>query len=90
MNNHPMYTQPVSHSGIFPADATPEYCVAAWLDLMRAGDKLLRAGLRMEIGPDGDLEAAYRRWYADRCDEHTKTLIRMLSELSRREVRHAG
>ena len=76
--------------GVFPLDATPEYCVAAWIDLMRTGDKLLRAGLRMDGGPDGDLEAAYRQWYAARCEEHTKNLVRMLTELSRREACHAG
>jgi hypothetical protein len=37
---------------------------AAWMDLMEACELLLQAGLRQKIGPDGDLKAAYRAWYA--------------------------
>ena len=32
---------------------------------MRTTDKLLLAGLRRKIGPEGDLIAAYQQWYAD-------------------------
>jgi hypothetical protein len=41
-----------------PKSATPEQCIAAWLDLMEACDQFVLAGLRREIGPDGDLKAA--------------------------------
>ena len=36
-------------------------CGAEWLDLLQTAEKLVRAGLRREIGPEGDLGAAYRR-----------------------------
>lgn len=43
-----------------PANWTPQMGVALWIDLV-AAEQLLLAGLRREIGPDGDLGAAYRR-----------------------------
>ena len=47
----------------------PAARIARWLDLMRTTDKLLLAGLRQKIGPEGDLNAAYQKWYSDhRCD----------------------
>jgi hypothetical protein len=50
-----------------------------WLDLMRTCDKLLLAGLRTEIGPQGDLRAAYRAWYADWCRQHDLVVSRLLA-----------
>jgi hypothetical protein len=47
-------------------------CGAEWLDLLHTGEKLLLAGLRREIGPDGDLRAAYRSWYREQMDEHDR------------------
>ena len=45
-------------------------CGAEWLDMLRTGEKLVLAGLRREIGPAGDLQAAYRRWYEEQMREH--------------------
>jgi len=64
-----------------PASATPRQRIAIWLDLMRAGDKLLLAGLSRELGPDGDVQSAYRRWYAEHMREHDRTVARMLAGL---------
>jgi hypothetical protein len=36
---------------------------------MRTTDKLLLAGLRAKVGPDGDIGAAYRRWYSEHMRE---------------------
>jgi len=47
-------------------------CGAEWLDLLHTCEKLLLAGLRREIGPDGDLQTAYRRWYREQMDEHDR------------------
>jgi len=63
-----------------PDDATPAQCVAMWVDLMNACEQFLLAGLRREIGPQGDLRAAYRQWYAERMEEHD----RMIRQLARR------
>jgi hypothetical protein len=42
------------------------------------------AGLRREIGPDGDLKAAYRGWYKKEMEEHDKMIFHMMEELSKR------
>ena len=36
---------------------------AAWHQAMELSHEMLMAGLRQKIGPDGDLQAAYREWY---------------------------
>lgn len=69
-----------------PASATSQQCIAAWIDLLRCGDKLLMAGLRRDIGPDGDLNAAYRKWYEERRKEHNQDVAHMLDELHTREA----
>ena len=57
--------------------------IATWLDLMRTTDKLLLAGLRRRIGPDGDLKAAYREWYAEQTREHDEAMLRIVHGLAR-------
>ena len=37
-----------------------------WYVAMDASHTMLMAGLRHKIGPDGDVEAAYRQWNKDR------------------------
>jgi hypothetical protein len=44
-----------------PEDLIPSQAFALWVDLMNSCEQLLLAGLRREIGPDGDLRAAYRK-----------------------------
>jgi hypothetical protein len=65
-------------------DATPGQCVRAWIDVMRTCDQFLLAGLRQEIGPEGDLGAAYRQWYEKEMEEHDKMLLHMMEEFQRR------
>lgn len=67
-----------------PVPATPEQGIAQWLDLMDTCERFLLAGLRREIGPDGDLKAAHRKWYAEQMKEHDRMMIHMLQELDRR------
>ena len=67
-----------------PPDATPQQCVAAWLDLLDATEQLLLAGLRREIGPNGDLEAAYRQWQRARNEEHYQMLVKMRERIAAR------
>jgi hypothetical protein len=57
--------------------ATSAERIALWLDLMRTSDKLLLAGLRRKIGPDGDLNAAYQEWYDDYMRDHQKVVERI-------------
>lgn len=67
-----------------PDRETREQYVAAWLDLMTASEELLLAGLRREVGPDGDVMAAYRKWYADQMEEHARMLEHLCDEFNRR------
>ena len=55
-----------------------------WVDLMNACERFLLAGLRREIGPDGDLNAAHRAWYEKEMEEHDRTMIHMIEEFNRR------
>jgi hypothetical protein len=65
-----------------PDSATPAECIAMWVDLMNACEELQLAGLRREIGPEGDLRAAYRRWYAERMEEHERMLEQFAQRLN--------
>jgi hypothetical protein len=73
-----------------PPDATPEQGIRAWIDLMRTCEKFLLAGLRREIGPEGDLRAAYRRWYAEQMEEHDRMMFHLMEEFERRGGGNAG
>ncbi len=55
--------------------------VAVWLDMLDAGYKLVIAGLARDVGPAGDLRAAYRDWYSKQMAEHDQTIARMLGRL---------
>jgi len=37
--------------------------ISFWVALMNLHEQFLLAGLRREIGPGGDLQAAHRQWY---------------------------
>jgi hypothetical protein len=72
-----------------PKSATPQQCIAAWVDLMDACEQFLLAGLRREIGPDGDLKAAYRKWYAEQMEEHDREMLRFMENFARHGGGHA-
>ncbi len=67
-----------------PENATPEQRVAMWVDLMNTCEQFLLAGLGREIGPDGDLKSAYRRWYEQQMEEHDHMILHMMEEFARR------
>jgi hypothetical protein len=69
---------------------TAEEGIALWSDLMHTCEQFLLAGLRRKIGADGDLDAAYRDWYARRMEEHDQMMVRMLHELDRRSHEHGA
>jgi len=68
-----------------PLPRTAAEGIALWADLMDTCEQFLLAGLRREIGPNGDLQAAHRRWYAEQMEEHDRMIFHMLTELSRRQ-----
>jgi hypothetical protein len=59
--------------------------IKLWAEMVDESEALLKAGLRAKIGPSGDLQAAYREWYARRMEEHDLRQIELLENLSRRE-----
>jgi hypothetical protein len=63
---------------------TPAQRGQAWLGLLKTGENLVLAGLRRDIGPDGDLRAAYQAWYWERMAEHDRMIERMLQRMSRK------
>ncbi|HZZ28892.1 MAG TPA: hypothetical protein VFE46_12895 [Pirellulales bacterium] len=59
--------------------------IECWALLADESEQLLLSGLRRRIGPNGDLNQAYRQWYSRRMEEHDRTMEHFLSELHRRE-----
>jgi hypothetical protein len=62
--------------------------IRAWMDAEDASIAMLRAGLRREVGPDGDVDEAFRRWYDRYADEHHQALEQMCAEFNRRWKAH--
>ena len=60
--------------------------IELWAELVDGCEAFLFAGLRARIGPAGDIHAAYRDWYARKMEDHERTQIRFLEQLSRREA----
>jgi hypothetical protein len=71
-----------------PDRLTPDQRLALWVDVLDTGEEFLLAGLRREVGPDGDIREAYRRWWARQSEEHDKAMRLMAANLYRRGVRH--
>ncbi len=68
---------PADLAPTIPDHLTPSQRVALWMELYDASEAFLLAGLRRECGPEGDLAAAYRRWYQERMEEHDRVMRRM-------------
>ena len=71
-----------------PPGLTPEQRIEVWLDLMNACEEFLLAGLRLKVGPGGDVQAAYRQWYAEHMAEHDRTMQHLVEEFNRRSEKH--
>ncbi len=79
-----MQKQPAANSARpLPLDA--DQAIALWAEITDASEELLLAGLRRQIGPNGDLKAAYRRWYDQYLEEHDRAKTAMLGRLGRAE-----
>jgi hypothetical protein len=59
--------------------------IELWAELVDEGEALVKSGLRAKIGPDGDLQAAYKEWYARHMEEHDRYQILLAENLTRRE-----
>ena len=62
--------------------------IQLWADLVDESEALVRTGLRAKIGPEGDLQAAYRDWYARHMAEHERALFAFAENMTRRESAH--
>jgi hypothetical protein len=61
-----------------------------WHELVDENEALLLAGLRARIGPNGNLKAAYRDWYARHMEDHDHYQAALAENLSRREAGHGS
>lgn len=80
---------PVELAPPVPHHLNSEQCIALWREAYDAGEKLLLAGLAREVGPDGDVLAAYRRWNEDYLRQHDEMIFRMLTNLNARWITRA-
>ena len=71
-----------------PENLTKTQRIALWADLVDATEELVKAGLRHKLGPDGDVDKAFRDWYVRETQEHDRTVAHMLDELHRRSSTH--
>ncbi len=88
-----MKAKPVRASQLYPSipeSLTADQRIALWAEVTDACEELVLAGLRRDLGPGGDLKRAYRLWYTEQMEEHTRALVRMLERLQRSEVSHGS
>jgi hypothetical protein len=79
--------------GLAPPGATgtkAKHGIALWIEVMDAYEQEMLAGLRQEVGPSGDLQAAYRAWYAREMEEHDRMMVRLMENLARRSCDHVA
>jgi hypothetical protein len=81
---------PPGQEALMPENLTKTQRIALWADLVDATEELVKAGLRHKLGPDGDVDKAFRDWYVREMEEHDRTVAHMLDELHRRSSKHAG
>jgi hypothetical protein len=71
-----------------PKHLTPEQRIELWAQWMDVADAMVMAGLRHRVGPEGDVQAAYREWYAREMEEHDAAMQQVMENLARCEARH--
>jgi len=67
-----------------PQGLSASRCIELWADWLDTCEEFLLAGLRRQVGPDGDVRAAYRQWYAEQMMEHDRTMRHLVEEFDRR------
>jgi hypothetical protein len=78
------WVAPPGLAPIVPRDVPASVCIELWAEWLDTCDEFLLAGLRRQVGPDGDLHAAYRQWYAEQMAEHDRTMLHLLKEFDHR------
>lgn len=64
--------------------------IAYWADLVDATEELVKVGLRNKLGPDGDVDKAFREWYEREGEERDRVMQHMMYEIWRKQQKHAG
>jgi hypothetical protein len=59
--------------------------IAVWAAMVEEGDEFVMTCLRDRVGPDGDVEKAFREWLDRRTVEHDRGIALMITNLRRRE-----
>jgi hypothetical protein len=62
--------------------------IELWFELLDENESLLLSGLRAKVGPNGDVKAAYREWYARHMADHDRMLATFAENLTRAQARH--
>src|SRR6516225_1909526 len=86
-----MANQPIPPPGmdpLLPDHLTPDQRLVVWVDLMDTSEAFLLAGRRCDVGPEGDVREAYRRWRAGQTEDHARAPRRSAENPCRRGVRH--
>jgi len=58
-------SSPVSHPNTAPDTSrlSSQQGLAIWCELVDMGEWFMRCDLKKEVGPGGDIDAAFRHWY---------------------------
>jgi hypothetical protein len=81
---------PTGQAPSVPHDLPRDRRIELWAEWLDTCDEFLLAGLRRQVGPDGDLREAYRRWYAEQMTEHDRTMLHLVNEFNRRSTTDGG
>jgi hypothetical protein len=73
-----------------PSGLTVQQRISLWADLVDATEELVKMGLRNKLGPNGDVDQAFREWYERQCAEHDRVVIHMMQEIRRKQMKNAG
>jgi hypothetical protein len=84
------FLPPAELTPSLPAALSARQRIELWMQLMDACELFLLGGLRRQVGPDGNVPEAYRRWYAESMAEHDAAMVHLLQEFQRRSHGHAG
>ena len=61
-----------------------------WQQTMEGTHELILAGLRMKLGPDGDLQEAYRQWYRQQRELASQRLDREAERHRQQHLQDSG
>ena len=67
-----------------PSQEDVDRRMVQWFQAMELSHAMLMAGLRRKIGPDADLNAAYREWYRDHQERKWTEISKVHAERSKK------